>query len=348
MIKSTFIFQARYCFFMNTQKGFVLVLTSIFLILVGLMLKPFMGYLLGALILAFVMYPMHEKLEKRIGGHTSAFTLTILSVVVFLLPFVVILTTISGDISQVVTDITQNELVDIGNIETTVMELTGQEIDIRSELTDAANALGSTALGGVSQVLGAVTSISIGLSIMLFLVFYLLKDGKAFKEYTKDLMPLPEEIIDKLYSKTHVSTWAVIKGHVLVAVAQGSIAGVGVWIAGVPSPLFWTLVMIVLAFIPIVGSLLVWGPAGLYLIAIGNIEAGVFLLLYGAIVVNLTDNFLRPLVVDNGADLHPAVILIGVIGGVYLFGAVGLFIGPVVFGSLKAVLEVFKNNYNEL
>lgn len=333
---------------MNTQRGFVLLLTSVFLVLVGLMLKPFVGYLLGALVLAFVLHPPHKKLEKHIGGSLSAFTLTILSIIVFLLPFAVIITSVSGDVSQVINDVTQNDLVDIEGLENLITEYTDREIDIREELRSAADDFASTALGGFSEVVGAVTSASIGVSIMLFLIFYFLKDGEEFTAYLKDLMPLPEDIVEKLYSKTYVSTWAVIKGHVLVAVAQGSIAGIGIWIAGVPNAMFWTLIMIVLSFIPIIGSLLVWGPAALYLIAIGSVEQGIFLLIYGAIVVNLTDNFLRPFVVDDSADLHPAVILIGVIGGVYVFGAAGLFIGPVVFGSLKAVLEVFNNNYKDL
>ena len=333
---------------MNTRQGFILVLVSIFLFMAGLMLKPFAGYLLGALVLSFVLYPVQRFLSDHIDERISAFALTISSVLIFLLPFVLIVSTVAADAPDVINSISDNDVVDIDRIEALIQQYTGEEVDIESRLREATNSFVSAALGGFSEFLGVVTAVGIGVSIMLFLIFYLLKDGKGFVQYLKELMPLPNDIVDRLYSNIYLTTWAVIKGHVLVAVAQGSVSGLGIWIAGVPNPIFWTFIMIILSFIPLIGSFLVWGPAGLYLIAIGNVQAGVFLLIYGAIVVNLTDNFLRPFVVDESADLHPAVILIGVIGGVYVFGATGLFIGPVIFGTLKAVLEVFKNNYEEL
>jgi len=333
---------------MNTSRGFVLVLTALFLVLAGLMLKPFVGYLLGALVLSFVLHPLHKHLRDHIPENISAFSLTILSILVFFLPFAIIISTVAGDATEVVNELTQTDVVDIEEFESLIIQYTGEEIDVESRIREGVNTFASTILGGFSEVLSIATSVSIGVSIMLFLMFYLLKDGEEFADYLKDLMPLPKEIVDKLYSKTYSSTWAVIKGHVFVAIAQGLIAGVGLWIASVPNFVFWTFTMILLSFIPLIGSLLVWGPAGLYLIAVGRPGAGIFLLLYGGIVVNLTDNFLRPFVVDDNADLHPAVILIGVIGGVYLFGAAGLFIGPVVFGTLKAVLEVFNKHYENL
>ena len=333
---------------MNTQKGFLLLLTTAFLILGGLMLKPFTPYLLGAMVLAFVLHPLQKKLRSHTGPRVSAFLLMILSVLLFVLPFAIVVTSVAGDASQAIADITQNDLVDIDSIESFMLEYTGEEVDIEAELREAANRFVSTALGGFSQILGVLTEVGIGISVMVFVLFYLLKDGKKFTAYIKDLMPLPDNIVDDLYSKTYNTTWAVIKGHVLVALVQGGVAGLGLWIAGVPNVVFWTFVMTMLAFIPLIGSFLIWGPAGIYLIGLGNIGAGIFLLLYGIIVVNLTDNFLRPFVVDESADLHPAVILIGVIGGVFVFGATGLFLGPVAFGTLKSVLEVFKDNYNEL
>lgn len=333
---------------MNSQRGFVLILTAVFLLMAGMMLRPFVGYLMGGLVLAFVLHPAQKHLRNFVDERISAFVLTLLSVLVFLLPFAIIVSTVAGDASEVINNVAQNDVLDIDELESTITQYTGEDVDIRGQLRDTVNSFVSTALGGFSELLGILTAVSIGVSIMLFMVFYLLKDGEEFADYLKDLMPLPENIADKLYSKTYSTTWAVIKGHVLVALAQGSIAGIGLWITGVPNFVFWTFVMIMLSFIPIVGSFLVWGPAGVYIIALGSIQAGIFLLIYGAVVVNLTDNFLRPFVVDESADLHPAVILIGVIGGVYVFGASGLFIGPVVFGTLKAVLEVFNNNYQEL
>lgn len=106
--------------------------------------------------------------------------------------------------------------------------------------------------------------------------------------------------------------------------------------------------MVLLSFLPIVGPFIVWGPAVAYLASIGSIFEALFLAAYGLTVVGLTDNIMGPLVVDKSSELHPAVIIIGVLGGVYLFGAPGLFIGPIILGVLRSTLVVFRNNYSEL
>jgi predicted PurR-regulated permease PerM len=333
---------------MNSQRGFLLLLVSVLLIVSGLMLRPFLGYILGALLLAFMLMPLQDRLSDYIGDKISAFSLIILTFLAVSIPFALIFGAVAEDAQDVIGDANQTDFVDMDRAEELVLEYTGQEVDIDSEIGDAVRTFVSTTLGSFSEFINVLTGLAIGFSVMLFALYYLLKDGRRLSNYIKNLMPLPDNIVNSLHRKTYRTTWAVIKGHILVAVIQGIVAGIGLWFTGVPNFFFWTFVMILLAFIPIVGAFLVWGPASLYLIMIGRPVPGIILLIYGSVVVGLTDNFLRPLLVDRSANLHPAVILIGVIGGVYVFGAAGLFIGPVVFGVLKAVLEVFKNNYYEL
>lgn len=333
---------------MNSQRGFLLVLATTLLVLAGLMLRPFLGYILGALLLAFMLMPLQDRVSKFTGERISALLLIVLTFVAVSIPFGLIFGAVAGDAQDVISDIGQTDFVDIDQIEAYVQQYTGREVDIDSEIQDAVRTFLSTTLGGFSELLNFLTNVTIGFSVMLFALYYLLKDGKDLSNYIEDLIPLPDDIIETLHEKTHRTTWAVIKGHIFVAIVQGLVAGIGLWFTGVPNYFFWTFVMILLAFIPIVGAFMVWGPASLYLLLIDKPIAAAVLLIYGSVIVGLTDNFLRPLLVEGGADLHPAVILIGVIGGVYVFGAAGLFIGPVVFGILKAVLEVFRNNYYEL
>jgi predicted PurR-regulated permease PerM len=181
----------------------------------------------------------------------------------------------------------------------------------------------------------------VGFSVLIFALYYLLKDGNKFVNYVEGVVPLPNDVVKKLLSKTYCTTWAVIKNHVLIAILQGLVAGVGLWITGIPNVVFWTFVMSLMAFVPVVGTFLIWGPAAVYLAMTSKPMEGLALALYGLVVVALTDNVMRAALVNGGVELHPAVILIGVVGGVYVFGAPGLLIGPVVFGVLKAVLEVF-------
>lgn len=333
---------------MNIQKGFLISVILVLLLIAAELFRPFLGYLLGTVMLAFVLYPLQRRMAPRIGPRISAGILIIFTLLAAVIPLAVAVNAVVDDARDLNENLNQTQLLDIEELETMIFEMTGQQIDIDTELDQVLNSFITNTLGSVSTVLDIVTNLSIGLSLSLFVLFYLLKDGKKFKSWLMETTPMPQDIQEELYDKTYITTWAVVKGHVLVAIAQGSIAGLGLLVVGIDSYAFWTFIMILLAFIPIVGAFLVWGPAGAYLLMTGRPYAGVFLLLWGTVVVGFTDNFLRPLLVDRKAELHPAVILIGVIGGLYVFGAAGIFMGPISLGVLKSVLEVFKNSYEDL
>jgi Predicted permease len=274
--------------------------------------------------------------------------LTLSSVVLAILPLLIIGVAVADDARDVVKGINTSEVVDLSEVEQRIDSFTGTETELQAKLASAVTSFTSGALGGVSQALDVAANLLIGLSFMLFLTYYLVRDGGDLVMWLKDLSTLPEGIEDRLVDEMANTTSAVLKGHILVAVAQGVIAGLGLWIFGVPNALFWTFVMVILSIIPIVGSMVVWIPSAIYLGLSGEVTSAAGLAVYGLVVVGMTDNILRPLVVDESADLHPAAIIIGVLGGVSVFGAVGLFIGPIVLGAFKSVLKVFMNNYSDL
>lgn len=332
----------------NDRKGFLLGLIGIFGVAAALMLRPFMAYVLGAAILAFILRRPHEYLKKYTGEKFSAFILTLSSILLAVVPLLLIGVAIADDARDVVKDVNRTNVVDIDVIEQQIQDLTGTEIDIRKEISSAVSSVGKGAFGGVSQAINIATNLTIGLSLTLFLVYYLVRDGKELIKWLKDLSTLPEEIEDNLIKEMSQTTSAVLKGHLLVALAQGVIAGIGLAFFGVPNFVFWTAIMVLLGVIPVVGSMLVWAPAAGYLFLSGNPAQALNLFIYGFVIVGMTDNILRPLVVDETADLHPSIIIIGVLGGITVFGVPGLFIGPIVFGALKSVLKVFMQNYSSL
>ena len=333
---------------MNERKGFLLALILGFGAIVSLMLLPFAAYILGAMIIAFVLKNPYNFLKDFIGERPAAFLLTFSSVLLAILPVLLGGMIVADDARNLVQSINQSELLDLNSIEELVSQYTNQDIDIQSSLSSLVRRFSSTALGDFSQVVNILTQLSIGISLALFLVYYFLKDGKGLVKWLKDISPLPKDIGDNLVSELEGTTAAVMKGHILVAIAQGILAGVGLALFGVPNYLFWTFMMIILGMIPVLGSMLIWLPAAIYLILTGQVINGVLLILYGVIVVGLSDNFLRPFAVDKSADLHPTVIILGVLGGVTVFGMPGLFIGPVIFAALKSVLNIFKEHYTDL
>jgi len=333
---------------MNEQRGLILVLIALLSFVTFMMVKPLLGYFLGAIILGFMMHPMQKRLRKLVGDRISAFLLVIFGILVVVLPILGIGAAVIEDATNLAEDLEDSEAINTTQIEETVRGYTGQDFDIEASIDSVVQTLTQTTLGGVSQIVTTVTEIAIGVTLLVFLLYYLLKDGEKFVRWIKETTPLPSDIQNQLYARVNKTTWAVIKGHVLVAVVQGLVAGLGLAITGVPNYAFWTFIMVILGFIPIIGTVIVWVPAAAYLFAMNRSAAAIFLFIYGLVVVGLTDNILRPIAVDRGSNLHPAVIIIGVIGGVYIFGAAGLFIGPIILGIFKAILLVFKNNYEDL
>jgi predicted PurR-regulated permease PerM len=333
---------------MNEQRGLILVLIGLLSAVTFMMVEPLLGYFLGAIILGFMMQPMQKKLRRVVGDRISAFLLVIFGILVVVLPILGIGAAVIEDAGNLAEDLEESEAINTTQIEQRLAEYTGQNFDIETSLDSFVSTFTNTTLGGFSQIVTTLTEIAIGVTLLIFLLYYLLKDGEKFVKWLRDTTPLPSDIQNQLYARVNKTTWAVIKGHVLVAVVQGLIAGLGLAITGVPNYAFWTFIMVILGFIPIIGTVVVWLPAAAYLFAIDRSAAAIFLFLYGMVIVGLTDNILRPIAVDRGSNLHPAVIIIGVIGGVYIFGAAGLFIGPIILGIFKAVLLVFKNNYEDL
>ena len=333
---------------MNERRIFLVFLIAVLGTVSFMIFQPFLGYIMGAAILAFLMHPLQRRLQKYLGRGVTAFILVIVAVFAAVIPVSAAFIAVAQDARDLDNDLRESDLINTTELEDRILELTGQSLDIEQVVSDAMRDFTSRTVGSVSNVVGILAELSIGFSIFLFLLYYMLKDGKKFVEWLKDFDPFPEKVQDELYGKMKRTTWDVIVAHVLVAIAQGLVAGIGLALTGVPNYVFWTFIMVVLGFIPIIGTIMVWLPAAIYLFLIDQTMAAIFLAIYGFTIVGLTDNFLRPIIIDRGSNINPGVILVGVIGGVYLFGAVGLFIGPITLGMFKAVLLVFKNHYEDL
>jgi predicted PurR-regulated permease PerM len=197
-----------------------------------------------------------------------------------------------------------------------------------------------------ADILQAVPAFFVGLAVVLFVVYYLLTDGNVLYAYILRAAPLPPRQIDFLMKEAQKGLTGVFNGQILMSVLQGFLGGLGFLIAGLPNPVLWGAVMALFALLPVLGTFMVWVPGGLYLMATGNVFAGVFLLAYGVIVILvIVDTFLRPKLLGSSIDLHPLFVLVGVLGGAGVFGFIGLFLGPLIMGVLVSVLKVWEQEY---
>lgn len=201
-----------------------------------------------------------------------------------------------------------------------------------------------------SKLFVSIPRIILDFFIILFLTYYLFKDGKYFFFKVISLLP-----IKKTHQKSVIKTfndviYATVYGQIIVAVIQGAIGGIGFYIFNVGSPVLWTFVMIILSLLPYFGSAIIWLPASLYMFIIGISASnnslllrGIGLFFYGLLIISTIDNIIKPKIIGDKAKIHPAFIFIGAIGGIALFGISGILLGPLSI----AVLIVFSRIYEK-
>ena len=332
---------------MNRATGYLLVLVAILAYFSWQLVTPFLGYVLAAILIAFVLSPLQRRLEQRIPAGVAAFTLVVLAIVGFIVPFVLVAIVVAEDAANLLQDVDPQD-VGVAEIEEVIEEEIGVDVDITQTVADSAEQIGTILLEQTTAWFGVLTHTLDGLGLALFLLYYLLKEGDALMAWIRERTPLPEDVQDDLYDELDEVMWAVLAGHVLIAIIEGVIAGLGLFATGIPNAAFWTFVMVILSLVPMIGAPIVWIPASIYLVVTGEPLLGLALAVYSAIVVGVADDYLRPIVVDRYAEISPAIIILGVLGGIYAFGIMGLFFGPVLLGALLATIDVADEHYERL
>jgi len=183
---------------------------------------------------------------------------------------------------------------------------------------------------------------------MLYAMFFFFRDGRKIVGRIFYYLPLHHEDEMLLLERLASVTRATIKGTLAIGIIQGALAGFGFWAAGIDGSAFWGTLMAILSIVPGVGSALVWVPGVIYLFLIGKTLAATLLLIWCTVVVGTIDNVLRPTLVGKDAKMPDLLILIGTLGGLYLFGAIGLIVGPIVCGLFLTVWEIYGATFKEI
>jgi predicted PurR-regulated permease PerM len=177
--------------------------------------------------------------------------------------------------------------------------------------------------------------------IMLYLLFFFLRDGAALSRRIKDAIPLEDDIKRNLFSKFTTVIRATVKGNIAVAMLQGALGGLIFWFLGIHAPVLWGTLMAFLSLLPAVGAALVWVPVAIYFLATGAVWQGVLLIAFGVLVIGLVDNILRPVLVGKDTKMPDYVVLVSTIGGMAIFGLNGFVIGPVIAAMFMAAWDIF-------
>ncbi len=337
---------------MNRSQALIVVLLAVTTVAVFVIVVPFLEYVLAAVILAYVLYPLHVRLSRRLAvirlsrrvtASISALCILLTSVVAIIVPMLYVTRILLADVRAIARGDTDLR-TDI--IEARIEELTGEEVAIEDAIVGIGDWAFTVLFGDIPSLMFVLLELSLGIALVLFLVFYLLRDGAAFVAWLRETSPLSPTVSATLVDQIDRTTWGAVIGHAFAAVVQALVAGGGLYLAGVPNVVFWTMVMAILAFLPLIGVFLIWAPAAGYLYLVGEVGSAVFLAVYGLTVVSMIDYYARPLVIDQQARLNPAVILVGVFGGIFTLGFVGLFVGPILIGILVAILETIRTEFD--
>lgn len=313
------------------------------------LLAPFLSILLWAAVLVLVFHPPHVWLLNKLKRpNLAAGCATLMVGAVLLLPTIALTTAVVGELqttarglqSQVSTLLSHPRLPEVMDY---VYRITGSnEQEIRSAVTRGATALSQGLVQGTVSALGNALGFLVKLGFICFTMFYLFLDGEKFVKVLRDWLPLEPVEAQALLERCRDIISASVYGVVVIAIVQGCLGGFMFWVLGIHSPLLWTMVMILLSTIPMLGSFVVWVPAALWLAVSGSWGKAIALAVWGAVVIGGSDNLMRPRLVGSRTKMHDLLIFFAVLGGLSVFGMLGILMGPVIMAITITLLEAFR------
>ncbi|ELY64197.1 AI-2E family transporter [Natronococcus jeotgali] len=326
-----------------------------FLVLIGilvgllsvLIVLPFLTWILIAVILAYALAPINNRLLQRFRAGLSAGLSILIGLFLIVLPIVLILGVAANQARQLFAEF---EPGDVSQLDDVIAERFGIQVDIAAlqESFSGVVRTGARGLAGnLFSIIGGLPEIFIGFTVLFFVLFYLLKDGDQALAWFRTVLPLEPDVREELFKETNLLIHNSLVGTAAVAAAQAVLLGVAFLVLGLGNVIFWIVTTFVAAMIPLVGASIIWLPASIYLFIVGRPVPAIALLAFGAVVISTVDNVLRPIVMRRGTQLSPVVTIIGIFGGIALFGFVGLFIGPIVLGMMKLIIDILVREYPE-
>jgi predicted PurR-regulated permease PerM len=342
----------------RSQRRFLLFLVILISILFLWMVRAFLITLFLAAIFAAMAMPMHRFIRRKVKGKHSlaaglSLVILIVSVGIPLFAFTGLVANQAVEISSAARPWIENQIFELGNWDEVLEQfpflghLFPTEDELLAKLSEFTAATGRFLADSVVEFTRGTAAFSLQVFVLLYAMFFFLKDGPRILDRIFYYIPLPEAFEEELVDRIVSVAGVVLKGSLVIGIIQGGLAGLAFLLAGIPGWAFWTTVMIVLSLSPAVGSALVWIPAAIYLFSTGPLAPAVIFTTWCAVVVGTVDNFLRPRLVGQGAKMPDIMVLISTLGGIFLFGAVGFIIGPIVAALFLGILGIYGEMFAE-
>ena len=296
--------------FSKYTKFIVIGLILILLYVSYKIIAPFIAALLGAAVVAIAVYPIYQKIQKKIKRKNLAAIIVIIFIIIFILiPLIFFANKLFSETIEVYNSARDLELTEFSD---NLKNITGLNINFESQIKGGLQSISKIFISSSANVLEYLAKGMLNMFVFFFALFFLLRDGKKAIKKLRNLLPIREDIEIKLFSEINKLIRGLISGVLIIAVIEGVIAFIGFYLFGIPSPLLWSFVIVLAAYLPIIGPATVYVPAAIYLAVIGNITEGILLLIYSFALISYLDNIVKPNIMGKGSNINPAIVLLGV------------------------------------
>ncbi len=337
-------------------RVFLLVVLALVLYFVGRILQPFFTALAWAAILATVFYPVYQRMERYLHRRELASAICcVLLTVAIILPVVSLLFLMAGEsvkaystLEDVIASGVPAKIAAIHNsgayksLVEQLREMGVPEPNIGATAMRAVRAGSRFLVEHSATVVSGFMNFIVQLFVMLFGLYYLFLEGPQILRELRSLIPLRPEYEEEIIRKFTGVVHATFTGSLAVALIQGALGGLGFWVFGIGAPLLWGASMALVSLVPVLGTALIWGPVVIFYLLTGSVLKGLLMLAVFGVVVGSVDNILKPILIQRGMEIHTLWVFVSVIGGLSVFGFLGVVLGPFLFTILVVLLEIYK------
>jgi len=320
-----------------------------------LIIRPFLIPIIWAFVIGATLYPIYEYIVRLLKGRKmlASFIMLLLVVCGLAIPILIIAASLANEVISAYRYLEQKLLTGqfrtpydiplLNNILAFVNKYFEiPSFDFKKAILENVRIISSFLVSKSSQIVINFSSFLLNFGLILFTLFFVFKDGYRLLDKLKSLIPMPDSYRDNVIGQLHKTLVATIYGGVVTALIQGILGGIGFAIAGLPSVVLWGVMMAFFSLIPMVGAGVIWVPATIILLVQQAWIKAIFLGLWGALVVSLSDNFLRPYFVGERVDISPVILMFAILGGIQAFGIIGIIIGPLVVSVVIAIINIYE------
>ncbi|RUM57398.1 MAG: AI-2E family transporter [Persephonella sp.] len=325
-----------------------------------LIFEPFIKIIIISILITVILYPLKEKLNRYIKNEILVSLICTVIVFIFIIvPSLILILFITNQTlylyPKFISLVSQENLIEyiiqnlpfsekltsyIGKIDTSLT------IQLEEVIKSYAHTIFEFILEQSKTILLNIAFVLVGIFLMLLLIFFLFKDGKNFYNRIYKLIPLSDKDKNFIVYKTYQAIQGVVLGSVLTAIAQAILGFIAYFFAGIEFSIFWAFLTFIASFIPIGGASLVWVPLAIYIFLTGSLINGVIFTIWGVAVISMVDNFIKPWVIGDKTNIHPIVLFFAILGGLNLFGFLGIFLAPIIVVLIDNLLKLYQERYH--